>query len=45
MKQEIKGMWYGFAGVALFSLTLPFTHIAVQGLDPLFVGFGRGTCA
>jgi drug/metabolite transporter (DMT)-like permease len=45
MKQEIKGMWYGFAGVALFSLTLPFTHMAVQGLDPLFVGFGRGALA
>src|ERR1700710_668551 len=45
MTQEIKGMWFGFVGVAIFSLTLPFTHMAVQELDPLFVGFGRGALA
>jgi drug/metabolite transporter (DMT)-like permease len=45
MTQEIKGMWFGFVGVAIFSLTLPFTHMAVQELDPLFVGFGRSALA
>jgi drug/metabolite transporter (DMT)-like permease len=45
MNHEIKGMWYGFIGVAIFSLTLPFTHMAVQELDPLLVGFGRGALA
>jgi drug/metabolite transporter (DMT)-like permease len=45
MNHEIKGMWHGFIGVAIFSLTLPFTHMAVQELDPLLVGFGRGALA
>jgi drug/metabolite transporter (DMT)-like permease len=45
MNHEIKGMWYGFIGVAIFSLTLPFTRMAVQQFDPLFVGFGRGAVA
>jgi drug/metabolite transporter (DMT)-like permease len=45
MNHEIKGMWHGFIGVAIFSLTLPFTHMAVQELDPLVVGFGRGALA
>jgi drug/metabolite transporter (DMT)-like permease len=45
MHHEIKGLWHGFIGVAIFSLTLPFTHMAVQELNPLFVGFGRGAVA
>lgn len=45
MNHEIKGMWYGFIGVAVFSLTLPFTRMAVQELSPLFVGLGRGAAA
>ncbi|MDB5774515.1 MAG: family transporter [Herbaspirillum sp.] len=45
MNHEIRGMWYGFIGVAIFSLTLPFTRMAVQELNPLFVGFGRGAAA
>lgn len=44
-RQEAKGMWLGFIGVAIFSLTLPFTRMAVQELDPMFVGLGRGACA
>ena len=46
---ETKGMLLGFVGVLLFSLTLPFTRIAVAELSPYFVTFGRsslgGICA
>lgn len=46
---ETKGMLLGFVGVLLFSLTLPFTRIAVSELSPYFVTFGRaalsGACA
>jgi hypothetical protein len=34
MKNETKGMLIGFIGVAIFSLTLPFTRIAVQEMSP-----------
>jgi drug/metabolite transporter (DMT)-like permease len=44
-----RGYVLGFIGVAIFSLTLPFTHIAVKELDPIFVSVGRtvaaGLCA
>jgi drug/metabolite transporter (DMT)-like permease len=46
---ETKGMLLGFIGVLMFSLTLPFTRIAVAELSPYFVTFGRsslgGICA
>ena len=46
---ETKGMLLGLIGVLLFSLTLPFTRIAVAELSPYFVTFGRsslgGICA
>ena len=49
LTQETKGMWLGFIGVLMFSLTLPFTRIAVAELSPYFVTFGRsllgGVCA
>ena len=49
LTQETKGMWLGFIGVLMFSLTLPFTRIAVAELSPYFVTFGRsllgGICA
>ncbi|QGZ42960.1 EamA family transporter [Pseudoduganella flava] len=38
-------MLLGLAGVAIFSLTLPFTRLAVAGLDPLFVTVGRAVVA
>jgi len=38
-------MLIGFIGIAIASLTLPFTRIAVLELDPLFVAFGRATLA
>lgn len=49
MTQETKGMWLGLIGVAMFSLTLPFTRIAVAELNPVLVACGRafvaGSCA
>ncbi|MDY0977488.1 DMT family transporter [Massilia sp. CFBP9012] len=38
---EARGMLLGLVGVAMFSLTLPFTRMAVAELDPLFIAFGR----
>ncbi|HEX8605509.1 MAG TPA: DMT family transporter [Pseudoduganella sp.] len=42
---ETAGMLLGLAGVAIFSLTLPFTRLAVSELDPLFVTMGRAVVA
>ncbi|RSN54798.1 DMT family transporter [Actinomadura sp. WAC 06369] len=41
------GLWWGLLGVAAFSLTVPFTRIAVQGggMSPLFAGAGRAVVA
>jgi drug/metabolite transporter (DMT)-like permease len=39
--EQAQGMLLGLVGVALFSLTLPFTKIAVAQLDPVFVALGR----
>lgn len=38
---ETRGMLLGLAGVAIFSLTLPCTRMAVAGFDPLFVTLAR----
>jgi drug/metabolite transporter (DMT)-like permease len=38
---EGRGMLLGLFGVAIFSLTMPFTKIAVAQLDPVFVALGR----
>jgi drug/metabolite transporter (DMT)-like permease len=38
---EARGMLLGLIGVAVFSLTLPFTRLAVRELDPLFLTLGR----
>lgn len=40
-RDEARGMLLGLAGVAMFSLTLPFTRMAVAELDPLFIALGR----
>lgn len=45
MSGESKGMLLGAIGVAVFSLTLPFTRIAVAELHPAFVAFGRALVA
>lgn len=42
---EARGMWLGLVGVAVFSLTLPFTRIAVAELNPALVAFGRAVVA
>lgn len=39
------GLWWGFAGVAAFSFTVPFTKVAVESLSPLFIGSGRAVVA
>ena len=43
--QETKGMLLGAIGVAIFSLTLPFTRMAVAELNPVFVALGRAVVA
>jgi drug/metabolite transporter (DMT)-like permease len=40
-----KGFAFGLLGVITFSLTLPFTRLAVAALDPFFVGLGRAVVA
>ncbi|WP_229259007.1 DMT family transporter [Duganella flavida] len=48
---ETNGMLLGLIGVAIFSLTLPFTRLAVgagtsaDGLSPMFVALGRALAA
>ncbi|MFZ2242261.1 MAG: EamA family transporter, partial [Gordonia amarae] len=41
------GLWWGFLGVAAFSLTVPLTRVVVQydAMSPLFVGAGRAVLA
>ncbi|MBC7500421.1 MAG: DMT family transporter, partial [Herminiimonas sp.] len=45
MSSETKGMWLGAIGVAIFSLTLPFTRMAVAELNPILVALGRAVVA
>ena len=42
---ETAGMLLGLTGVAIFSLTLPFTRLAVADLDPLFAAMARAVVA
>ncbi|MES2117048.1 MAG: DMT family transporter [Pseudomonadota bacterium] len=42
---DAAGMLLGLIGVAMFSLTLPFTRMAVADLDPAFVALGRAVAA
>jgi drug/metabolite transporter (DMT)-like permease len=39
------GLLLGFVGMCIFAGTLPFTHIAVEHLSPLFVTAGRAALA
>lgn len=41
MSDDSRGLLLGLAGVAIFSLTLPFTRMAVAAFDPLFLTLGR----
>lgn len=45
LTQESRGMLLGTVGVAIFSLTLPFTRMAVAELDPVLVALGRAVVA
>ena len=45
MSRENLGLLLGFVGVCMFAGTLPFTHIAVEHLSPLFVTAGRAALA
>ncbi|SFV08232.1 DMT family transporter [Pseudoduganella namucuonensis] len=45
LSDETAGMLLGLAGVAVFSLTLPFTRMAVGGFDASFVALGRALVA
>ncbi|KIF83360.1 DMT family transporter [Noviherbaspirillum autotrophicum] len=45
LTQETRGMWLGAIGVAIFSLTLPFTRMAVAELNPVLVALGRAVVA
>jgi drug/metabolite transporter (DMT)-like permease len=42
---DTRGMLLGLTGVAIFSLTLPFTRMAVAELDPVFIALGRAVGA
>ncbi|WP_408898473.1 DMT family transporter [Nocardioides sp. R1-1] len=39
------GLAWGLLGVLAFSFTVPLTRVAVDGLDPLFIGAGRAVVA
>jgi len=43
--EETKGMLFGLVGVVIFSLTLPFTRMAVAELNPVFIALGRAVVA
>ena len=45
LSRENTGLLLGFLGVLMFSATLPATRVAVQTMDPFFVGIGRSVLA
>ena len=45
MTETARGFGWGFLGIVIFGLTLPFTRIAVAEFDPLFVSIGRTVVA
>lgn len=45
MSRETSGLLLGFVGMCIFAGTLPFTHLAVESLSPLFVTAGRAALA
>ena len=44
-RRESLGLALGFVGVVIFGGTVPFTRLAVLGLDPWFIAFGRAALA
>ncbi|MDQ0823265.1 drug/metabolite transporter (DMT)-like permease [Arthrobacter sp. V4I6] len=45
LSRQPTGLWWGLLGVAAFSLTIPFTKVAVAGFSPLFIGSARAVMA
>jgi len=45
ISRETLGLLLGFIGIVVFAGTLPATRIAVEALDPVFVGAGRAALA
>ena len=45
MSELRRGYIFGFIGIAIFALTLPFTRLAVREFDPLFLSIGRTVLA
>ena len=45
MSETTRGYIWGLFGVGIFSLTLPFSHLAVKEFDPLFISIGRTVLA
>ena len=45
MTDSVRGALLGFLGVAIFSLTLPLSRLAVLELNPLFLSLGRTVVA
>jgi drug/metabolite transporter (DMT)-like permease len=45
VNRETKGMLIGFAGILVFSLTLPVSKIAILSFNPYFIAFGRACLA
>ena len=45
MKNESKGMIFGFLGVSCFGLTLPATRFIIPFFEPIFIGLGRAVIA
>nr|WP_296066009.1 DMT family transporter [uncultured Actinoplanes sp.] len=44
-RTALSGLGWGLIGVLAFSFTVPFTRVAVGGLDPLFIAAGRAVVA
>ena len=44
-KSQRAGLLLGLTGVVIFGLTLPATRAGLNGLDPWFIGLGRGVLA
>ena len=44
-KVQRNGLFYAFLGVFAFSLSLPFTKLALKSFDPLFTAFARPVIA
>ena len=44
-KKQRNGLLYAFIGVFAFSLSLPFTKLALRSFDPLFTAFARPVIA